>query len=62
MKPSTAPSNEDLFGRIVARTLSANLEQMPYEVQERLRAGRMRAAMCTNTKTMTKTSLRSPLL
>ena len=43
MKPSTAPSIEDQFGRIVARTLSANLEQMPYEVQERLRAARMRA-------------------
>ena len=43
MKPSTAPSNEDQFGHIVARALSANLEQMPYEVQERLRAARMRA-------------------
>ena len=43
MKPSTAPSHEDQFGLIVARALSANLEQLPYEVQERLRAGRMRA-------------------
>jgi len=43
MKPSTAPSNEDQFGHIVASALSANLEQIPYEVQERLRAARMRA-------------------
>jgi len=43
MKSSATPSNEDQFGLIVARALSSNLEQMPYEVQERLRAARMRA-------------------
>ena len=43
MKSSTDPHTEDQFGHLVARALSANLEQLPYEVQERLRAGRMRA-------------------
>ena len=43
MKPSTTLKTEDQFGQLVARALSANLEQLPYEVQERLRAGRMRA-------------------
>jgi len=36
-------SPEDQFGQQVARALSVNLDQMPYEVQERLRAARMRA-------------------
>jgi hypothetical protein len=43
MKTSTDHPTEDQFGHLVARVLSANLEQLPYEVQERLRAGRMRA-------------------
>jgi hypothetical protein len=43
MKSSTDPHTEDQFGHLVARALSANLEQLPYEVLERLRAGRMRA-------------------
>lgn len=43
MKPSTPLKTEDQFGHLVARALSANLEQLPYEVQERLRAARMRA-------------------
>ena len=43
MKSSTPLKTEDHFGQLVARALSANLEQLPYEVQERLRAGRMRA-------------------
>ena len=43
MKSSTDPHTKDQFGHLVARALSANLEQLPYEVQERLRAGRMRA-------------------
>ncbi len=43
MKSSTTLKTEDQFGQLVARALSANLEQLPYEVQERLRAGRMRA-------------------
>ena len=43
MKTNTTVKTEDQFGHLVARALSANLEQLPYEVQERLRAGRMRA-------------------
>ena len=43
MKTRTTVTTEDQFGHLVARALSANLEQLPYEVQERLRAGRMRA-------------------
>lgn len=43
MKPNTAHHTEDQFGHLVAGALSANLEQIPYEVQERLRAARMRA-------------------
>ena len=43
MKSSTTLKTEDHFGHLVARALSTNLEQLPYEVQERLRAGRMRA-------------------
>lgn len=43
MKTSTHTQTEDQFGHLVTRALSANLEQMPYEVQERLRAARMRA-------------------
>jgi hypothetical protein len=43
MKSSTTLKTEDQFGHLVARALSTNLEQLPYEVQERLRAGRMRA-------------------
>jgi hypothetical protein len=43
MKISTHTQTEDQFGQLVTRALSANLEQMPYEVQERLRAARMRA-------------------
>ena len=43
MKSRTNPHIEDQFGQLVAGALSANLEQLPYEVQERLRAGRMRA-------------------
>jgi Protein of unknown function (DUF3619) len=36
-------SPDDLFGQQVARALSGQLEQMPYDIQERLRAARMRA-------------------
>ena len=43
MKTRTTVTTDDQFGHLVARALSANLEQLPYEVQERLRAGRMRA-------------------
>jgi hypothetical protein len=43
MKTNTHTQTEDQFGHLVTRALSANLEQMPYEVQERLRAARMRA-------------------
>ena len=43
MKTNTHTQTEDQFGQLVTRALSANLEQMPYEVQERLRAARMRA-------------------
>ena len=43
MKTNTHTQTEYQFGQLVTRALSANLEQMPYEVQERLRAARMRA-------------------
>ncbi len=40
---STHHSPDDLFGQQIARALSSQLDQMPYEVQERLRAARTRA-------------------
>jgi len=36
-------SPNDLFGQQIASALSRQLDQMPYEVQERLRAARTRA-------------------
>ncbi|NBY04014.1 MAG: DUF3619 family protein [Betaproteobacteria bacterium] len=40
---TTHHSLDDLFGQQVARALSGKLDQMPYDIQERLRAARMRA-------------------
>ncbi|NBX55370.1 MAG: DUF3619 family protein [Betaproteobacteria bacterium] len=40
---TTHHSPDDLFGQQVARALSGKLDQMPYDIQERLRAARMRA-------------------
>lgn len=38
-----APSPADRFGRAVAARLSADADDMPYELRERLRAARVRA-------------------
>ena len=41
--PLRDPSPADQFGRAVAARLSAGTDALPYEVQERLRAARVRA-------------------
>lgn len=41
--PLRARQPADQFGRAVARRLSATTDELPHEVRERLRAGRMQA-------------------